>query len=174
MIPAVFVGLFFEAEFELFFNGQILLVGMMLIITALLLLFADHAKNTQKKVGFFNAIVIGITQALAILPGISRSGATIASSVLLGVDKTKAARFSFLMVVPLIVGKIGKDIMSGTINFESSQIGTMTVGFIAAFVAGLFACKWMIAIVKKSKLSYFALYCFIIGIVAIVFTLKNA
>ena len=107
---------------------------------------------------FFNAFVVGISQALAILPGISRSGATISSSVLLGIDRTKAARFSFLMVVPLIFGKICKDVMSGAINFHSTQIGTLSVGFLASFIAGLFACKWMIEIVKRSKLTYFAIY----------------
>lgn len=171
MIPAVFVGLYFEEQFAQFFGGQILLVGFMLIFTALLLLFADKAKNTTKKVTFFSAMVIGISQAMAILPGISRSGATISSSVLLGVDRTQAARFSFLMVVPLIFGKIAKDVLSGSINFQSEQIGVLSVGFIASFVAGLFACKWMIAIVKKSKLSYFALYCFIVGVIAIAVTL---
>ncbi|WP_298286679.1 undecaprenyl-diphosphate phosphatase [uncultured Lutibacter sp.] len=173
MIPAVFAGLYFEDQFEAFFSGQILLVGFMLIITSLLLLFADKAANTTKNVSFFNAFVIGISQALAILPGISRSGATISSSVLLGIDRTKAARFSFLMVVPLIFGKISKDVLSGSINFHSSQIGVLSVGFLASFIAGLFACKWMIAIVKKSKLSYFALYCFIIGIIAIAITLTQ-
>ena len=145
----------------------------MLIITALLLLFADKAKNTSKNVSFFNAFVIGITQALAILPGISRSGATISSSVLLGIDRTQAARFSFLMVVPLIFGKIGKDFMGGSINFHSEQIGALSAGFIASFIAGLFACKWMISVVRKSKLSYFALYCFIAGVIAITITLMN-
>jgi len=173
MIPAVAVGLIFEKEFELFFGGQILLVGFMLIITSLLLLFADRAKDTTRKVSFLSAIVIGISQALAILPGISRSGATISTSVLLGVDRTQAARFSFLMVVPLIFGKIGRDVLSGSINFQSGQIGILGAGFIASFIAGLFACKWMIAIVKKSKLSYFALYCFIIGVIAIAVTLSN-
>lgn len=173
MIPAVAVGLIFEKEFERFFGGEILLVGFMLIITSLLLLFADRAKDTTKKVSFFSAIVIGISQALAILPGISRSGATISTSVLLGVDRTQAARFSFLMVVPLIFGKIGRDVLSGSINFQSGQIGVLGAGFIASFIAGLFACKWMIAIVKKSKLSYFALYCFIVGVIAIAVTLSN-
>ena len=173
MIPAVAAGLFFEEQFEAFFGGQILLVGFMLIITSLLLLFADKAKSTTKNVSFFNALVVGISQALAILPGISRSGATISSSVLLGIDRTKAARFSFLMVVPLIFGKIAKDVLSGSINFQSNQIGVLSVGFIASFIAGLFACKWMLAIVKKSKLSYFALYCFIVGIIAIAITLLN-
>ena len=173
MIPAVLAGLFFEDQFESFFGGQILLVGFMLIITSLLLLFADKAKSTTKNVSFFNAIVIGISQALAMLPGISRSGATISSSVLLGIDREKAARFSFLMVVPLIFGKISKDVLSGSINFQSNQIGVLSIGFLASFIAGLFACKWMLAIVKKSKLSYFALYCFIVGIVAIAVTLLN-
>lgn len=171
MIPAVIVGLYFEEKFESFFSGQIVLVGFMLIITSLLLLFADKAKSTTKEVSFFNSLVVGISQALAILPGISRSGATIASSVLLGVDRTNAARFSFLMVVPLIFGKIGKDVLSGSINFHSEQIGVLGAGFIASFIAGLFACKWMISLVRKSKLSYFALYCFIVGIVAITITL---
>ena len=173
MLPAVVIGLIFEEEFEQFFGGEILLVGFMLIVTSLLLLFADRAQNTTKKVSFFSAIVIGISQALAILPGISRSGATISTSVLLGVDRTQAARFSFLMVVPLILGKIGKDVLSGSINFQSDQIGVMGVGFVASFIAGLFACKWMIAIVKKSKLSYFAFYCFIIGVIAIAVTISK-
>lgn len=173
MLPAVVIGLIFEEEFEQFFGGEILLVGFMLIVTSLLLLFADRAQNTTKKVSFFSAIVIGISQALAILPGISRSGATISTSVLLGVDRTQAARFSFLMVVPLILGKIGKDVLSGSINFQSDQIGVMGVGFVASFIAGLFACKWMISIVKKSKLSYFAFYCFIIGVIAIAVTLSK-
>ena len=173
MVPAVVIGLIFEKEFEQFFGGEILVVGFMLIITSLLLLFADRAQNTTNKVSFFSAIVIGISQVLAILPGISRSGATISSSVLLGVDRTQAARFSFLMVVPLIFGKIGKDVLSGSINFHNNQIGILGVGFIAAFITGLFACKWMITIVKKSKLSYFALYCFIIGVIAIAVTLST-
>jgi len=171
MIPAVFAGLYFESEFETFFSGQTLLVGFMLIVTALLLLFADKAKNTEKNVSFFNAFVVGVSQALAILPGISRSGATIASSVLLGIDRTEAARFSFLMVVPLIFGKIGKDISSGSINFEGDKFLVLLIGFVAAFIAGLFACKWMISLVKKSKLSYFALYCFVVGIIAISVTI---
>ncbi len=171
MIPAVIVGLLFEAQLESFFGGKILLVGCMLLVTALLLLLADKAKNTIKDVSFPNALIIGISQAIAMLPGISRSGATISTSVLLGVDRTKAARFSFLMVVPLIFGKVAKDIMGGHVNFESAQFGQMIVGFIAAFIAGLFACTWMISLVKKSKLSYFAFYCTIVGLIAIGYAL---
>ena len=167
MIPAVIIGLLFEKELEAFFGGQILMVGFMLLITGLLLLFADRAKNTTKSVSYKNALIIGISQAIAMLPGISRSGATISTSVLLGVDRTKAARFSFLMVIPLILGKVAKDILGGQINFESANIGAYSSGFIAAFLAGLFACNWMISLVKNSKLYYFAIYCFIIGTIAI-------
>lgn len=173
MIPAVIVGLFFEEQLEHLFGGNILLVGSMLIVTAGLLFLADRAKDTQKKVSFKNAFVIGISQAIAMLPGISRSGATISTSVLLGNDKTKAARFSFLMVVPLIFGKVAKDILSGELTYDSANIIPLSAGFLAAFVAGLFACTWMIALVKKSKLSYFAVYCTIIGLIAIIFSLLN-
>ena len=120
MLPAVVVGLLFEEELASFFGGKILLVGCMLLLTALLLLLADKAKNTKKEVSFWNAVLIGISQAIGMLPGISRSGATISTSVLLGVDRTRAAKFSFLMVVPLIFGKIGKDLLSGDISFQSS------------------------------------------------------
>ena len=173
MIPAALIGFYFEDEFEQLFNGNILLVGFMLIITALLLYLADRAKDTNKKVSFLNAIIIGVSQAIAILPGISRSGATISTSVLLGNDKTKAARFSFLMVVPLIFGKIVKDILSGELTYNNDNFITLSAGFIAAFIAGLFACTWMISIVKKSKLKYFAIYCFIVGLLAIIFSLYN-
>ena len=173
MLPAVFVGLLFEEELESFFGGKILLVGCMLLLTALLLLLADKAKNTKKEVSFWNAVLIGISQAIAMLPGISRSGATISTSVLLGVDRTRAAKFSFLMVVPLIFGKIGKDLLSGDISFQSSEITPITAGFIAAFLAGLVACKWMISLVKKSKLSYFSIYCAIVGSIAIGYALLN-
>ena len=173
MLPAVVVGVFFEKELEQLFGGNILLVGCMLLVTAALLFLADQAKDTTKKVSFSNAFIIGISQAIAMLPGISRSGATISTSVLLGNDKTKAARFSFLMVVPLIFGKIAKDISSGDLTYDDGNFAALSIGFVAAFVAGLFACTWMIALVKKSKLSYFALYCAIVGLVAIIFSLLN-
>ena len=171
MLPAVLIGVLFEEQLESFFGGKILLVGLMLLVTALLLLLADRAKNTNKDVAYTNAFIVGVSQAIAMLPGISRSGATISTSVLLGIDRTKAARFSFLMVVPLIFGKVAKDIMGGEISFDSSEIGVMGIGFIAAFLSGLFACNWMITLVKKSKLSYFALYCDIIGAIAIIYSI---
>jgi undecaprenyl-diphosphatase len=168
MIPAVVIGMAFEDQLESFFNQQILLVGGALIVTALLLYFADKAKNTEKSVSFKDSIIIGIAQAIAMTPGISRSGATISTSVLLGIDRSKAARFSFLMVVPLILGKMAKDIMSGELAQESVQVLPLSVGFVAAFVTGLLACTWMIKLVKKSKLTYFSIYCVIVGVIAIV------
>jgi undecaprenyl-diphosphatase len=135
------------------------------------LILADKAKNTDKNVSFWNALVIGIAQAIAILPGISRSGATISTSVILGNDKTKAARFSFLMVVPLILGKISKDLLSGEISYESTNFTPLSIGFIAAFFSGLLACTWMISLVKRSKLTYFAVYCIVVGLIAIVYSL---
>lgn len=172
MIPAAFIGVVFNDAIEALFSGQILLVGAMLTITALLLLFADRARASEKTVSYGNAFIIGIAQAIAILPGISRSGATIATSVLLGVDRAKAARFSFLMVVPLIFGKIAKDILDGgEISTMNGQASVYIVGFIAAFFTGLFACNLMIALVKKSQLRYFAWYCFAAGAAAITFSL---
>lgn len=262
MIPAALIGILFEDEIDAFFSGNILLVGLMLILTGGLLFLADRAKNTEGKVSPVKAVVVGIAQAIAILPGISRSGATIGTSVLLGIDRSRAARFSFLMVVPLILGAMavktknyleiqdleGKklnnrvqfvltesnedmsfidptnDYIAQTIgakefeweqarkgegNYHSveqieakyvdrlaycglndSQIekvlehdltkvrpihqtkgSVLLSGFLAAFITGLFACTWMIAIVKKSKLKYFAIYCFVVGLVAIGWTI---
>jgi len=173
MLPAAIIGLFFEEELEQLFGGNIILVGFMLIVTGLLLFLADRAKSTDKKVSFLDAFVIGVSQAIAILPGISRSGATISTSVLLGNDKSKAARFSFLMVVPLILGKIAKDILSGDLTYDVQNFSSLTIGFIAAFIAGLFACTWMIKLVKKSKLKYFAYYCAIVGVIAITVSLTS-
>jgi undecaprenyl-diphosphatase len=173
MLPAVVVGLLFEEELESFFGGNIAFVGFMLLVTALLLWLADRSKNTGKPVTFKNALIIGLSQAVAMLPGISRSGATISTSVLLGNDKSKAARFSFLMVIPLIFGKIAKDILGGKLTTEATNFTTLGVGFIAAFISGLIACTWMIKLVKKSKLSYFSIYCAVVGLLAIGFGLYS-
>lgn len=163
MIPAAFVGLFFNDIIESWFTGQVLLVGSMLILTGLLLFLADRAKDSGKKVGFGHAIIIGVSQAIAILPGISRSGATIGTSVLLGIDRAKAARFSFLMVVPLILGKMADDLRSGEVITNDVPVSVLVVGFIAAFITGILACTWMIGLVKRSKLSWFSYYCFAVG-----------
>ena len=173
MLPAVVVGLLFEEELESFFGGNIAFVGFMLLVTALLLWLADRSKNTGKPVTFKNALIIGLSQTVAMLPGISRSGATISTSVLLGNDKSKAARFSFLMVIPLIFGKIAKDILSGELTTEATNFTTLGIGFAAAFISGLIACTWMIKLVKKSKLSYFSIYCVVVGLLAIGFGLYS-
>lgn len=170
MIPAAAVGVLLDKEIEAFFGGKVLLVGAMLLVTAVLLIFADKAKNTEKKVGIKEAIIIGVSQAIAILPGISRSGATISTSVLLGIDREKAARFSFLMVIPLILGKIAKDILDGAFDVIDGSILNYGLGFIAAFATGILACTWMIKLVKKSKLKYFAYYCFAVGLIAVVYS----
>ena len=172
MIPAAVVGVLFNDEIESLFSGQILLVGAMLAITGLLLFLADKAKRTDKTVSYTSAIVIGISQAIAILPGISRSGATISTSVLLGIDKTKAARFSFLMVIPLILGKMAKDVLDGA--FSGDMTGgylPLAVGFVAAFVTGIIACNAMIKLVQKSQLKYFSYYCFAVGIISILLSI---
>lgn len=171
MIPAALVGFFLEDFMEVFFDGAIVIVGIMLIVTAFLLYLADMAKTTEKGVTFKGAFIIGLAQMVAMLPGISRSGATISTAVLLGVDKSKSARFSFLMVVPLIIGKVAKDLLGGEISFESSQMTAMGAGFAAAFIAGLAACTWMIKIVRQSKLSYFAIYCLVVGLIAIAWSI---
>lgn len=167
MFPAAIVGVVFKEEIDEFFTGKIMLVGLMLLITGAVLFLADRAKNTTKDVGKIEAVLIGVSQAIAILPGISRSGATIGTSVLLGIDRTKAAKFSFLMVVPLIFGKMAKLILDGEISFQSNDILVYGSGFLAAFIVGLLACTWMIALVKKSQLKYFSFYCFIVGTIAI-------
>ena len=170
MIPAVIVGVMFESEIESLFSQHLLLVGLMLIVTAVLLLLADRAKSTDKNVSMLDSIIIGISQAIAILPGISRSGATISTSVLLGIDREKAARFSFLMVVPLIFGKIAKDLLGakdGEPLGAAGQEVALAVGFVAAFVTGLVACTWMIRLVKGSKLSYFSIYCLVMAALCI-------
>ena len=163
MLPAALVGILLNDEIEALFGGELIIVGGALLGTGLLLLLADRAKASQKNVGIKAAMIIGVSQAIAILPGISRSGATISTSVLLGIDKEKSARFSFLMVVPLIFGKMGKDIFSGQIAANDPNFTTLLIGFIIAFFTGMLACKWMIKIVKNSQLKYFAYYCFAVG-----------
>lgn len=168
MIPAAAVGVIFSDELEALFDKQIVLVGVMLWVTGILLLVADRAKSTSKDVTFGHSIIIGIAQAIAILPGISRSGATISTSVLLGIDRRKAASFSFLMVVPLILGKIGKDLINGSLHINGDQLSILIAGFIAAFITGMFACQWMIKLVRNAQLKYFSYYCFLVGTAAIV------
>ena len=141
----------------------------MLLITAFLLFQADRIGKNNKPLNYRSALLIGVIQAIAILPGISRSGATIALAVLLGIDRERAARFSFLMVIPLIFGSMAKSLLEIDSVTQSPDFLSLLVGFIAAFITGIFACKWMIALVKKSQLKYFSFYCIVVGVIAIVY-----
>jgi undecaprenyl-diphosphatase len=143
----------------------------MLVLTGILLFIADRATYTDQSVTYKNAFKIGIAQAIAITPGISRSGATIATSVLLGIDRSKAAEFSFLMVVPLILGKMAKDLMEGDFTSSEIALAPLGLGFIVSFFTGIFACKWMIKIVRKSQLRYFAWYCIIVGVFGVLYAI---
>ncbi len=168
MVPAACVGIFFEDYLDDLFSAQIGLVGFMLLITGLLLLFSDRKKETSKSISYPDSLIIGLAQAIAILPGISRSGATLATSILLGINRTDAIRFSFLMVVPLILGKIAKDMLDGSFWHSSAEPMVLVAGFLAAFVSGYIACRWMIALVRNANLKYFAYYCFLVGLLAII------
>ena len=170
MIPAVIIGLFFEDFIASLFVGKIALVAVMLMITALLLFLADRVNENNKELNYSNTFYIGVIQAIAILPGISRSGATIALAVLLKIDRNKAARFSFLMVIPLILGSMAKSVMDGDLSQDSTALLPLLVGFVSAFITGVFACRWMVALVKKSQLKYFSFYCFAVGALAILFS----
>ena len=172
-IPVFILGVFFRENVEYFFGGRTGMVGTMLLITGLLLTFAHFKGTTSGIVSYPKAFIIGIAQAIAVIPGISRSGATISTSLLLGVDKERATRFSFLMVLIPILGAMLLDIIDMVRQPDySSGISpsALFAGFIAAFITGFLACTWMIRIVKKGKLIYFAIYCFIIGFTAIVLT----
>ncbi|HON19080.1 MAG TPA: undecaprenyl-diphosphate phosphatase [Salinivirgaceae bacterium] len=168
MIPIAIVGLFFKNSIEAFFDSMpVSLVGLMLMITGLILMFAWLKKSGNEDVSYWKAFIIGIAQVIAIIPGISRSGATIGTAILLKIDREKAARFSFLMVIVPILGEMVLDIAKG--EFVSGQISTvaMLAGFLSAFLAGLFACRFMINIVKHGKLIYFAIYCLLIGVFSV-------
>ena len=168
MIPAGLVGFFLEDQLTTLFDGKIVFVALMLIVTAFLLLISDYAKRKEGNIKYSDSLIIGISQAVALFPGISRSGATISTALLLGLDKTKAATFSFLMVLPLILGKMGKDILNGTLSGTEMSSISLGAGFIAAFLAGVFACTWMIKLVKNSKLRYFAIYCFVLATLVLI------
>lgn len=169
MIPVGIVGAFFKDEVESLFKGNLLLVSFMLLVTAVLLgLSVVIKRNSDKDISFWDALIIGIAQAVAVIPGISRSGATIATGLMLGKRREDVARFSFLMVLLPILGANFLDIISGDFTSEASA-GPMaiTVGFISAFIVGFFACKWMVTLIKKKKLTWFAIYCAAVGIISI-------
>lgn len=166
MIPAALVGILFDDLLEALFDRQIVLVALMLLVTAALLWLADRAKTSEKTVNWRDAFLVGVAQAVAILPGISRSGATIATSVLLGIDRDRAARFSFLMVVPLILGKMAKDLLEGDLTATEQPLA-LSVAFVSAFFTGIMACLWMIKLVRQAKLRYFSYYCIAVAVLAL-------
>ena len=174
MIPVGVVGLLFKDKVEAIFGSGLLVVGICLMITATLLAFSYWAKPRQREeISPLHAFIIGIAQALAVLPGLSRSGSTIATGLLLGNKKEKLAQFSFLMVIPPILGEALLDVKDmAEMGVSQAMAGlptlSLAVGFIAAFVSGCLACKWMINIVKKGKLIWFALYCAIVGAATII------
>ena len=172
MIPAVAVGLFLEDFITALFDGNIVLVGTMLWATALILFWADRVQTISNELSFGKAALIGVAQAIAILPGISRSGTTIGMAVLLKIDRSQAARFSFLMVLPLIFGSMAKSLLSMEASMGIQEtFFPLLVGFLAAFVTGIVACRWMIALVRKSQLKYFAFYCMAVGGLALLYEL---
>ncbi len=183
MIPVAIVGLLFKDKIEALYAGNVLLVtGICLLVTAGLLAMTHFYKPQEKeKISPSNALVIGVAQAVAVLPGLSRSGSTIATGLLLGNSRKTLAQFSFLMVIPPILGEAiidFKHIVAPSAEFLAAHgaaapipTTSLIVGFIAAFVSGCFACKWMISLVKKCKLIYFALYCAVVGVAVLAFNL---
>ena len=190
-IPIMIVGLFFKEEVETLFDKNLLTVGIALCFTALLLTFAYYFRRDsstgekaesnrgklQRDITFVDAFVIGIAQAIAVIPGLSRSGSTIATGLILGKKRDQIAKFSFFMVIIPILGEALLDIKkmiggeaaaNGAESEATVGIGATIVGFIAAFVVGCLACKWMLDIVKKGKLVWFAVYCLIAGVLCIV------
>jgi len=172
MIPAALIGIFFNKEIESLFDKNVLLVGLMLLITGLILFAADRAKTNGRELSVTSTFIIGIAQAIAILPGISRSGATIGMALLSGHKREEVAKFSFLMVVPLIFGKMAKDVIDGGFIFENFNPLALGLGFISAFLSGWLACRWMIQLVTKTQLKYFGYYCWLAGSIAIVLALS--
>ena len=181
MIPVLFVGLFLKDQVEALFSS-LLVVGVALLVTALLLYLSDRLSLARKQavsdapgarngISWLQALIIGIGQAFAVIPGLSRSGTTISTGLLCGVKRESVAQFSFLMVLIPILGEAFLDVVGG--DMAASAIGALplAIGFLAAFVSGLFACKVMIALVKKAKLKWFALYCAIVGLLVILFTI---
>jgi len=173
MVPVAVVGLFFEDAVEELFSCNLLLVGSMLLVTALLLMLSMVIKQRKEKpIGFLDALIIGIAQAVAVLPGFSRSGATIATGLMLGKSREEVARFSFLMVIIPILGANMLSMLKGGFSSDSGTgVPAIVVGFIAAFIVGCLACKWMITLVKKGKLIWFSIYCLAIGTVAILWSI---
>jgi len=177
MIPVAFIGVFLKDYVEDIFGNGLILVACMLLLTAVLLIFTYYAKPRDKQqISFKDALIIGIAQAVAIFPGLSRSGVTISTGIFLGNQKENVTRFSFLMVVIPILGDAFLDLMKGKFSLAQSGISApvLIIGFIAAYISGTIACKWMLDMVKKGKLIYFAYYCIIVALIIGGFTIFNS
>lgn len=172
MIPVGIIGLLFYHEVERLFSGNTFFVGCMLWITALLLLFSEKIRPKPGKMNGWRALLMGIAQAFAVIPGISRSGTTISTGLMAGVSREEVTRFSFLMVLPPVIGINIVDIFTKVRDTSvQGNLSVLGVGFIGAFLAGLLACSWMIRLVKNGKLIYFSVYCFVIGTLAVILSL---
>lgn len=169
MLPALVLGLAFEDKIEQIFQGGIWMVGCSLIFTGLVLWLTPNLNEHSKSIGWNKAFLIGLAQAVAIMPGISRSGMTIAAALMLGVGKKDAAKFSFLMVLPVILGKLLLDIVGGDFSMTGTSGVSIFIALLSSFVVGVIACTWMIKIVQRYSLKYFSIYCALLGIATILF-----
>lgn len=167
MIPVGIAGVLLKDPIESLFNGNMLFIGLMLMVTSALLAGAHFIKKRDRQISYLDAVIIGIAQAIAVIPGISRSGATISTGLMIGNSKNEMARFSFLMVLVPVIGANVLEMMSGDVNTSAIGAGIILIGFLTAFLAGYAACRWMIGLVKKSKLIWFSLYCLAAGILSI-------
>ena len=167
MIPVGIAGVMLKDPIESLFEGNLVFIGLMLLITSVLLAVAHFIKKRERSIGYKDAFILGIAQAIAVIPGISRSGATISTGLIIGNKKSDIARFSFLMVLVPVIGANLLEILSGNVNMKSTGPMIIAIGFLAAFISGYFACKWMITLVKRSKLIWFSFYCAIIGLLSI-------
>lgn len=167
MIPVGIAGVLLKEPIENMFNGNLVFVGSMLMVTAVLLALAHFIRKRERSIGYWDALIIGIAQAIAVIPGISRSGATIATGLMIGNKKDEIAKFSFLMVLIPVLGANLLEIVTGETGTGSAGVGVILIGFVTAFAAGYLACRWMIALVKRSRLIWFAVYCVIIGLLAV-------
>ncbi len=167
MIPVAVTGLLYRENVKNLFSGDMHFIGLMLLVTALLLALGHFLKNRERHIGYLDALIIGIAQAVAVIPGISRSGATISTGLILGNRKDELAKFSFLMVIIPIIGAFIVDFSSADKQIGDTSVLIMLTGAAAAFVSGYLACKWMIALVRKSKMIWFSIYCAAIGVLTL-------
>jgi undecaprenyl-diphosphatase len=168
MIPVGILGLFFKKEIESLFKGDLTFIGIMMILTSILLVIGHLSRSGEKEITYKRSLWIGVAQALAVLPGISRSGTTISTGLALGVKRDKLAMFSFLMVIIPVLGEVFLDVIKGGLaNQAHVSSSTLIISFLAAFISGVLACRWMVNLVKKGKLLYFAIYCFIVAIICL-------